>query len=443
MRKLCREEKQVCWICPLDVERTAAEAMLDERHEDLPNNPLDTNVYTLGRIGKHNVAIAGLPVGNSVSTANAANQMKYAFRAMRVVLLVGIGGGAPSKSGDIRLGDIAVSYPDREYGGVVQVDSGKIVPISVEEDGFQLKGTLKQPPDILLNVVKALQAKHLGLPGPEEPDFMAFLRKSIEERPRLKAEYPGANQDRLFEPSYDHPVGERSFVNCDDKRVVPRKARRSTEPQIHTGLIASANNVRRDGRTREKVRQKLNILCFEMEAAGIMNDFPCLVIRGRSDYADSHKNDQWQAYAALAAAAYAKEWLLMFPEVQLSRLETVAEIVDGRTTNADNSDSKEYIDTTGRSSKLNGSKTSKILDDDFFKALRTEDRCFRCGLQSHWIGRCIAGPRLVEQFRRENDLCFGCGKIGHCQRDCSNIGNEVQFAMQIRDRCYNCGGVGH
>jgi hypothetical protein len=140
--------------------------MLDERHEDLPNNPLDTNVYTLGRIGKHNVAIAGLPVGNNVSTANAANHMIYAFRAMRVVLLVGVIRGAPSKIGDTCLGDIAVSYPDREYGCVDLADSGKIVPISVEENGFQLKGTLKQPPDQLLNVVKTHQAKHLGLPGP-------------------------------------------------------------------------------------------------------------------------------------------------------------------------------------------------------------------------------------------------------------------------------------
>ena len=39
----------------------------------------------------------------------------------------------------------------------------------------------------------------------------------------------------------------------------------------------------------------------------MMDDFPCLVIRGISDYADSHKNDHWQGYAAITAAAYAKE----------------------------------------------------------------------------------------------------------------------------------------
>ena len=43
-----------------------------------------------------------------------------------------------------------------------------------------------------------------------------------------------------------------------------------------------------------------------MEAAGVMNTIPCLVIRGICGYADSHKNDVWQEYASATAAAYAK-----------------------------------------------------------------------------------------------------------------------------------------
>jgi hypothetical protein len=46
-----------------------------------------------------------------------------------------------------------------------------------------------------------------------------------------------------------------------------------------------------------------------MEAAGLMDDFPCLMVRGICDYADSHKNKYWQPYAAATAAAYAKELL--------------------------------------------------------------------------------------------------------------------------------------
>ena len=46
-----------------------------------------------------------------------------------------------------------------------------------------------------------------------------------------------------------------------------------------------------------------------MEAAGVMNTFPCLVIRGICDYADTHKNDAWQNYAAITATAFASELL--------------------------------------------------------------------------------------------------------------------------------------
>ncbi|KAF5514119.1 Conidiation-specific protein 10 [Colletotrichum fructicola] len=46
-----------------------------------------------------------------------------------------------------------------------------------------------------------------------------------------------------------------------------------------------------------------------MEAAGLMDTFPCIVIRGICDYSDSHKNKAWQGYAAATAAAYARELL--------------------------------------------------------------------------------------------------------------------------------------
>jgi nucleoside phosphorylase len=63
----------------------------------------------------------------------------------------------------------------------------------------------------------------------------------------------------------------------------------------------------RDAAKRDKVSSEPGgVLCFKMEAAGLMNSFPCLVIRGICDYADSHKNKRWQAYAVATAAAYAK-----------------------------------------------------------------------------------------------------------------------------------------
>ena len=83
------------------------------------------------------------------------------------------------------------------------------------------------------------------------------------------------------------------------------------EPSIHYGTIASGNQVMRHDSTREQLRQDFDILCFEMEAAGLMNNFPCLVIRGICDYADSHKSKRWQEYAAAVAAAYSCHSLVL------------------------------------------------------------------------------------------------------------------------------------
>jgi nucleoside phosphorylase len=68
-------------------------------------------------------------------------------------------------------------------------------------------------------------------------------------------------------------------------------------------------------------------ICFEMEAAGLMNHFPCLVIRGISDYADSHKNDRWQRYASATAAAYTKELLAYVPAAVVQETKRAIEML--------------------------------------------------------------------------------------------------------------------
>lgn len=108
------------------------------------------------------------------------------------------------------------------------------------------------------------------------------------------------------------------------KRVAERQPRGNEEAVVHYGTIASGNQVMRDGATRDKVSSELGgILCFEMEAAGLMNSFPCLIIRGICDSADSHKNKNWQHYTAGTAAAYAKEVLSVIPAVKFSNIPTI------------------------------------------------------------------------------------------------------------------------
>jgi nucleoside phosphorylase len=97
-------------------------------------------------------------------------------------------------------------------------------------------------------------------------------------------------------------------------KTVPRAPRTDNEPIVHYGLIASGNSVVENSGIRDWLSRELGIYCVEREAAGLMDNFPCVVIRGICDYADSHKNDEWQGYAAATAAAYAKELLTVIHE---------------------------------------------------------------------------------------------------------------------------------
>ena len=318
------DDYTVGWICALATEMAVARAMLDERHDSLPQDRRDYNSYALGRIGPHNVVIACLPEGvmGVTSVARVAEQMSWTFRALRFGLMVGIGGGVPSAEHDIRLGDVVVSKPTGSTGGVIQYDYGK----TVETGRFERMGLLNRPPDELLQAVSSLKAGHLM----DEPVFPRYLLEMGSKFPRLRraSTAPHSQDDRLFETDYNHVVGETTCAKCDVDRLVSRPKRADNIPVVHYGLIASGNQVLKDGQTRERLRRELNVLCFEMEAAGLMDSFPCLVIRGICDYADTHKNKQWQEYAAASAAAYAKELLNTISGTQVMVIRTVNELTE-------------------------------------------------------------------------------------------------------------------
>jgi hypothetical protein len=158
-----------------------------------------------------------------------------------------------------------------------------------------------------------------------------YVSKMLTSNPRMvrRFRYQGSEHDQLFEADYDHVDSGKGCENCDKERLLARESRDTNDPVIHYGLIGSANQVMRHGATREKLRQEKGILCFEMEAAGLMDNFPCLVIRGICDYSDTHKNKRWQPYAAATAAAYAKELLEIIPAMQVRSTEEAAKkIVD-------------------------------------------------------------------------------------------------------------------
>ncbi|KAI6783325.1 nucleoside phosphorylase domain-containing protein [Emericellopsis cladophorae] len=307
-RPLRRQDYTVGLICALDTELAAVQEMLDEEHEDLEQDGHDNNLYSLGRIGDHNVVIVCLPSGlmGNNPAATVATQMRSTFRSVRFCMMVGVGGGVPSGEADIRLGDVVVSQPHQGYGGVIQYDFGKATP-----NGFRRTGFLNSSPPVLLGAVNKVRANHLRGRG-RISEHLARL----DSLPHFRRE--AAGPDILFDAAYNHQGGPSCRL-CKLDRRVDRPPRGHDNPVVHYGTIASANQVMRDAAQRDMISAEFgNVLCFEMEAAGLMIGFPCLVVRGICDYSDSHKNDRWQAYAAGAAAAYAKEVLLVIPRAEVA-----------------------------------------------------------------------------------------------------------------------------
>ena len=315
-RGLTHSDYTVGWICAITTEYVAAQAFLDEKHDGpkyLPPN--DNNDYTLGKFGKHNVVIAVLPDGEYgiSSAASVAKDMLHNFPNIRISLMVGIGGGAPSPKHDIRLGDIVVSTPRNGKGGVFQYDFGKVI----QDQSFRPTGFLNQPPTVLLAAVNGLMAQYESEGHQLEEAIKSILNKKS--RLRKKYQRPSLSSDRLYQTGVTHPLNDEASCTAvcgnDPLNLILRHERAEDEdnPVIHYGLIASANQLMKDALIRDKFAKEMDVLCFEMEAAGLMNQFPCLVIRGICDYSDTHKNKEWQGYAAMVAAAYAKGLLCRIP----------------------------------------------------------------------------------------------------------------------------------
>ncbi|KAF5576127.1 purine uridine phosphorylase [Fusarium pseudocircinatum] len=316
----------VGWICAVEAELVAVMELLDEEEDGPVDAPLsDNNTYTLGRIGKHNVVIAALPSGQygTTSAASVARDMVRSFPNIRIGLMVGIGGGVPTKH-DVRLGDVVVSSPNRRDGGVIQYDYGK----AIQGQGLLIKGSLNQPPTSILTAMTKLRAIQTRRGHNLEKTVQSVLAKNE----RLLNEYqrPPLETDKLYKPDFVHVTpGETCSLVCDEAKVIPRSPRSSKEDshKVHYGLIASGNQVMKDAIVRDKLAVDEEVLCFEMEAAGLNNHFPCVVIRGICDYSDSHKNDAWQGFAAMMAAAYAKELLLQISPQKVEAERKIEELL--------------------------------------------------------------------------------------------------------------------
>lgn len=277
--------------------------------------------------------------------------------------MIGIGGGVSPK---VRLGDVVVSAPVYGLLGLVQWDLG----IAQQGNNFRRIGALDKPPEALRSAMKKLQVRHhidgfdkrvLSILEDIRSKAPHYLQVENLEDVLFRADYPHEsrkpannkgeeinNENDDNDEEQENEDGAPNCQYCDRAKVVKRNPP-NKKITIHYGLIASGNQVIKDADLRDKINKRFeqNVLCFEMEGAGITLSHPCLVIRGICgkfesnalvavsdpnhdiciDYSDSHKNYKWQRYAAVAAAAFAKELLEVVTPNQVNNMDPAAEMI--------------------------------------------------------------------------------------------------------------------
>ncbi|KAK3292363.1 ankyrin repeat-containing domain protein [Chaetomium fimeti] len=341
----------VAIVCALAIEAAAVLELFEERWDNagLDRAPADTNSYSFGSIGSHTVVLAHMHSMGKVAAATVAGNLRASFRHLKLVLVVGICGGAPNAPNkpcdDVFLGDVVVST------GVIQYDFGRRFP-----GGFVRKDTPRHNLSRLSVVADGVLAKLKAAEAGRGREFSRSVSRhldALQQQLGPDAAYPGREGDRLFQPDYLHKHHELSAclvctgnagAVCDDvtekscetlgcSQQVSNLVARSppghrSQPTVHFGLVASGDTVMRSGRDRDEIARRDGVIAFEMEGAGcweILRECSCLIIKSVCDYADSHKNKMFQGYAAVVAAATAKALLESWdtPIQLLGRLETV------------------------------------------------------------------------------------------------------------------------
>lgn len=190
--------------------------------------------------------------------------------------------------------------------------------------GLESQSHLNSSSSILIKASNLLESNHNRKKG----KMGQYIDAALTKLDRRMYAFPGREHDLLFEARYHHvagttPATKNRCTFCDPSRRIIDRATRA-EPVVHYGLVGSGDRVIRSGEWRDMMSSGPHeVLCFEMEAAGLVNNFPSIAICGIADYADTHKNKRWQPYAALTAAAYAKDLLTMIPSQTVEQIEVV------------------------------------------------------------------------------------------------------------------------
>lgn len=346
-RPSSRDDFQIAIICALPAEYDAVYDSFDDRWDemgkDLGKAPGDPNRYVTGLMGDLAVVLVLLPGMGKANAASAAASLRSSYSNLKWALLVGICGAVPQVDGvEVLLGDVIIS----RY--VVQYDFGRQY-----SDEFVAKKTIEDTlgrPNKEIRILNALLETRSGRDELEKrtAEFLQRLQAKVAKtKYRGVYDYPGTTNDKLFKKGYRHkhqdpndcktceacsshvdPVCLKALehtcaeLKCSDVGVDARgerfQERKQLEqqdsvaaqaPVVFMGGIASGDKVMKSAQHRDSISQFHKVIAFEMEGAGVWDEMSCIVVKGVCDYADSHKQKNWQNFAASTAASASKALL--------------------------------------------------------------------------------------------------------------------------------------
>ncbi|KAL4862750.1 hypothetical protein BDV12DRAFT_190178 [Aspergillus spectabilis] len=318
MRPRSRDDFAIAIICALPLEAEAVEALFDETYDRLGKyynkQQGDANAYINGRIGKHDVVLCYMPGMGKGSAAGVASSLLVSYQGVKLALVIGICGGAPSplEYGEIFLGDVIISDSVIEYDFGRQYPGGRpgreiralLNGLRAENARSELQNQAQQ----YLHFLQQTGTKWCH-PGVEDILFKArYLHKHYSNASPAGCSCFGSDSpDQICEEALGRDCNE---LNCDqDQQVRCRKTSDGIQTSIYIGPVASADTVMKFGLHRDEIVKREKVIAFEMEGAGVWDNVPCIIIKGVCDYADSHKSKLWQAYAAATGASAAKAFL--------------------------------------------------------------------------------------------------------------------------------------
>ena len=285
----------------------------------------DPNAYTTGVIENHNVVLAHLPHMGIASASSVATCLQFSYPNINLALVVGVCGGVPydvQNNTTILLGDVILSQ------ALVQYRFGRQYPEKFEEKST-VEDSIGRPPQDIGAILAQLKTRHYL--QVMQKNMSIYLRSLQEKLPEAK--YPTSSADRVYPPGYLHKHHDNHMceecsrskksichiairMSCDElgcvtPQVDANRPQNTAErlPALHFGKMGSGHTVMKSGEECDRIARADGIIAFEMEGAGVGSHFPSIVIKGVCDFADSHKNKEWQHYAAATAAAYTKTFL--------------------------------------------------------------------------------------------------------------------------------------